>query len=137
MYDFSAPPAAICSLIIEDCRKLRVLPKGMVEMCLDQTRKRKDFEACAARSRLQLALHAQRTAGFLHVARSAPGRDTRADAQRGILLRPCRASSASISRKRCVPRTYRCRRCANTVYVTDKMKTFKELTLCCLAELRE
>ena len=64
-------------------------------------------------------------------------RGVAADAQRGILLRPCRASSASISRKRCVPRTYRCRRCANTVYVTDKMKTFKELTLCCLAELRE
>jgi hypothetical protein len=42
-----------------------------------QTRKRKDFEACAARSCLQLALHAQRTAGLLHVARSAPGRDTR------------------------------------------------------------
>jgi len=33
--------------------------------------------ACAARSRLQLALHAQRTTGLLHVARSAPGRDTR------------------------------------------------------------
>ena len=32
--------------------------------------------AWAARSRLQLALHAQRTAGLLHVARSAPGRDT-------------------------------------------------------------
>ena len=58
MYDFSAPPAAICSLIIEDCKMLSVLPKGMVEMCLYQTRKRKDFEACAARSRLQLALHA-------------------------------------------------------------------------------
>jgi hypothetical protein len=33
--------------------------------------------ARAARSRLQLALHVQRTAGLLHVARSAPGRDTR------------------------------------------------------------
>jgi hypothetical protein len=43
----------------------------------NQTRKRKDFAACAARSRLQLALHAQRTAGLMHVARSAPGRDTR------------------------------------------------------------
>jgi hypothetical protein len=31
----------------------------------------------AARSRLQLALHAQPSAGLLHVARSAPGRDTR------------------------------------------------------------
>ena len=33
--------------------------------------------ARTARSRLQLALHAQRTAGLLHEARSAPGRDTR------------------------------------------------------------
>ena len=40
----------------------------MGALCLDQEpRKRKD---------LQLALHAQRAAGLLHVARSAPGRDT-------------------------------------------------------------
>ena len=44
---------------------------------MNQTRKRKDFAACAARSRLKLALHAQRTAGLLHVSRSALGRDMR------------------------------------------------------------
>ena len=33
--------------------------------------------ARTARSRLQLSLHAQRTAGFRHKARSAPGQDTR------------------------------------------------------------
>ena len=43
---------------------------------LNQTRKRKD---CSLRCTLTPAapLHAQRTAGLLHVARSAPGRDTR------------------------------------------------------------
>jgi hypothetical protein len=45
------------------------LDKTVLYFCLDQeTRKRKD---------LQLALHAQCTAGLLHEARSAPGRDTR------------------------------------------------------------